>query len=247
MTARLALLAEPADSALHGLDGRFAWGEARTFVPGDPRLEEFDPTATIAIADAARVCVADVLWLAVPASETPVGRVIAPGGEGLWRRAPLPIADGVWALRDRPGAGVLVVGGEDEARAAAAAALGRRGVEVRTAARLTFEGLAAADIVVLGGPPGAPLAAGAFAVAAARRLLVAPRAEPAFGLLAGVDHLDYQHPDEIERLADAAASFPGAFAPLLAMGSLTAEAQRAEVVYRRLMVDLALEAAIAPA
>ena len=211
---RLAIVADPAGAALYGLDGTFGWGEARTVAPG-----EEDGNADVVIelaADHARIG----------------DRRIATAGEGLWRRAPLPANDGLTSLP--PGEGVLVIGSADVVR--------ERGVAVTEAERLTVEALGAAAIVVFAGSPGAPLPAAAPAVLAAGRLLIVPRADPGFGLLAGVDHLAYDSDYELAQLADAAATFPLAFETIVAMGRLAARAQLASAVYGRLALDLALSA-----
>ena len=189
---RLAIVADAERAALHGLDGSFAWGEARTLAPGD-ELTGFD--VVVALDD--------------------------------WRRGPLPTRDTVFALS--PGAGILVVGDGD----GIVKDLRERGAPVRAAARLTVAELQRAAVVVLAGP----LAAGAFAVLAAGRLLVAPRATPAFGLLAGIDHLAYDSEREAAAYADAAATFPDAFEPVAAMAALAAETQRASAVYGRLATE----------
>ena len=104
---------------------------------------------------------------------------------------------------------------------------------MRAAARLTVAELQRAAVVVLAGP----LAAGAFAVLAAGRLLIAPRVTPAFGLLAGIDHLAYDSEREAAAYADAAVTFPDAFEPVSAMAALAAETQRASAVYGRLATE----------
>jgi hypothetical protein len=93
--------------------------------------------------------------------------------------------------------------------------------------------------VALAGTAGAPLPSLALPALAAGSLLLAPRAEPAFGLAAGVDHLAYAHPDELARLALAAVRYPEAFAPVRALGRLVAEPHRASVVLARLAADQA--------
>jgi hypothetical protein len=265
---RLAIVAEPDDAALHGLDGTFAWGEARTFAPGDDTTE-FGPDATLALGDveAAR---ADARWRtravgggdaapraiaaaggavqggavrggdASPRRESSGGErgartahLIAPAGGDLWRRAVPPANDALLALRGRPGAGVLVVGGAGEA----GRMLRERGREVREAARLVLDDLAAAAIVAL------PDAVGAAAVLAAGRVLLLPPLELTFGLVPGSDHLQYRAGHELAQLADAAAAFPDAFASVVAMGSLAVRAQLASAVYGRLAPDLAAIAA----
>ena len=91
------------------------------------------------------------------------------------------------------------------------------------------------------GEPGEPMPDGALAVLAAGRVLVAPRAEPAFGLLPWSDHLPYDNEDDIAYAGDLAQTFPEAFEPIVAMGILAAEAHVASVVYGRLAVDAELE------
>ena len=93
-------------------------------------------------------------------------------------------------------------------------------------------------MVVLAGPPGEPLGALAAPALAAGRLLVAPRAEPAFGFAAGVDHLAYDDTDELARLAVAAHRHREAFAPVAVLGRVAAEAHRASAVLARLAADL---------
>ena len=212
---RLAIVAAADDAALHGLDGTFGWGEARTVAPEAPAA-------------------ADVVLELGPGGIVVrgPGHRIATAGDGLWRRAPLPANDALSALP--PGDGVLVIGPAD--------ALREHGVQVTQAERLTAAGLAAAAIVAFAGEPGAPLPAAAPAVLAAGRLLIVPRADPGFGLLAGVDHLAYDSDYELAQLADAAATFPLAFETIVAMGRLAARAQLASAVYGRLSVDLALSA-----
>ena len=188
---RLAIVADPEAAALHGLDGSFAWGEARTLAPGD-ELTGFD--VVVALDD----------W-----------------------RSPLPTRDTVFGLS--PGGGILVVGDGDRI----VKDLRDRDAPVRAAARLTLAELERAAVVVLA----APLAAGAFAVLAAGRLLITPRATPAFGLLAGIDHLAYDSEREAAAYADAAVTFPEAFEPVAAMAALAAETQRASTVYGRLATD----------
>jgi hypothetical protein len=115
-------------------------------------------------------------------------------------------------------AGILVVGDLE----AVVRDLRDRRADVRAAAELTNEALERAAVVVLADLDEA------FAVLAAGRVLVAPRTEPTFGLLAGVDHLAYDSDREAAAYADAAASFPDAFAPIVAMGRLAAALYRTD-------------------
>jgi hypothetical protein len=236
---RLAIVAPAETAALHGLDGDFEWGTAGTFASAEG-VSEFAPDTVIALgteppAGAWRT----IAWGA------PGARRVGTGGEGVWRRAPLPAADALAALRKRPGAGVLVVGGDEPARESAVVKLRARGVEVRAAARLAAEDLERAAVVALLGEPGEPLPDAAPAVLAAGRLLIAPRSQPAFGLLPWNDHLPYDNEDELACSADAAFSFPAAFEPQLALGALAAEAHLASAVYGRLAIDAELEDAAA--
>jgi hypothetical protein len=177
---------------------------------------------------------ADVVWCAAPADAVPGVRTIAPGGTGLWRRAPLPAADALFALPLATGSEVLVAGGEAGQREAALAALGAVGIEARAVALPAPADLAGAAVVAAVGEQGAPLPALALPALAAGALLLAPRADPSFGLAPGIDHLPYAHPDEMARLALAALRHPAAFAPVRALGRASAEAHRASVVLARL-------------
>jgi hypothetical protein len=181
----------------------------------------------------------DVVWRATPGDAAPGVRTIAPGGAGLWRRAPLPAADALFELPAADGEGVLVVGGAGEERDAAVPALEHAGGTARAVERPSVADLAAARVVVVVGAPGAPLPALVAPALAAARLLVAPRADPAFGFAAGVDHLAYADSEELARLAVAALRHADAFAPLAALGRIAAEAHRASVVLARLADELA--------
>ena len=182
---------------------------------------------------------AGVVWRATPGDAAAGVRTIAPGGAGLWRRAPLPAADALFGLPAARGdAGVLVAGGATDARADAVAALTAAGVEARAVAVPAPPDLVGAALVVLVGTPGEPLGALAAPVLAAGRVLVAPRAAPAFGFAAGVDHLAYHDTDELARLAVAAHRHREAFAPVAILGCVAAEAHRASTVLARLAADL---------
>ncbi len=167
-------------------------------------------------------------------------RVVGAAGP-VWRRAPLPAADTLAELRGRRGAGVVVAGGDEAARESALAKLAAREVDAWGVAALTRSDLERAAVVALLGAPGDPLPDAAPAVLAAGRILVAPRAQPGFGLLPWSDHLPYDNEDELACSADVAQSFPEAFEPIVAMGVLAAEAHRASAVYGRLAVDAELE------
>jgi hypothetical protein len=183
-----------------------------------------------------------VRWREAPAGDgAPGERLIAPGGEGLWRRAPWPAADALFAHAGSPGSGALVVGPE-EPRARLLAELEERGTPGLGAELLDAEALLAADVVVLLGAlgPREPLVASAPAVLAAGRVLVAPRADPAFGLHAGIDHLAFSDQHQAAQYVDAALRHPEAFESIRAFATQAAEAHRASRVYARLAADLEL-------
>jgi hypothetical protein len=255
MSPRLAILAEPAAGGLSGLDGRFDWGEAATLAPGDP-LPKPAPDFVVALegADALPGGEPDVRWLAAGAQEGQATRdatgrrLVAPSGDRLWSRAPLPVRDELFDLPPAAaGAAVLVVTTDELRNAPLLEKLAARGLPLRTAPRLTADGLASAGTVAF--PPsvraGGPvweredaLPAAAIAVLAARRFLIAPRAGVTFGLQPGVDHLAASTDEEVVQYADAVGTFPESFALQVALGRIAAERQRASVVYGRLVVDL---------
>ena len=242
VSRRIAIVAAPDAAALHGLDGSFEWGTARTFGPEDgPALTDWAPDTVAAIA----VPAPDGPWRTIALGDSPGDaprrRRVTTSATGAWRRAPLPAADGLADLREEKGAGVLVVGGEEADRESAEKKLRARAVPVRVAPRLTRAELASAAVVAMLGAPGEPLPPVAPAVIAAGRLLVVPRAEPAFGLLPWIDHLPYDHVDDMACSADAAQSFPEAFEAIAAMGVVAAEAHLASAVYGRLAIDAELD------
>jgi hypothetical protein len=239
---RVAIVADPDTAALHGLDGSFEWGTARTFGPEDGAvLTDWAPDTVIGIG----MPPPDGPWRSIawhePAGDASPPRRVATSSTGVWRRAPLPASNGLADLRDSRGAGVLVVGGEEAERESAEQKLRARDVPVSVAVRLTRAELASAAVVAMLGEPGEPLPSAAPAVLAAGRLLVAPRAEPAFGLLPWIDHLPYEHLDELACSADAAQSFPEAFEAITALGVVAAQAHLASAVYGRLAIDAELE------
>jgi hypothetical protein len=240
VSARLAVVAESALAALHGAEGRFTWGEARTFEPGDG-LAAWEPHTVIALgAPPPAGPWRTIAWVADDTPPDGGDRTVGAGADH-WRRAPLPAADSLAALRSRRGAGVVVAGGNEAARAAALERLAARGVDGWGAASTRVEDVERAAVVALVGTPGDPLAGAATAVLAAGRVLVAPRADPGFGLLPWSDYLPYDNEDELACAADAAQTFPEAFEVVTAMGILAAEAHLASAVYGRLAADAELE------
>jgi hypothetical protein len=93
-----------------------------------------------------------------------------------------------------------------------------RGVDAVAADHPTADG----DVVVLAAPHGAPIPDAAWEALAAGCLLVAPRAEPRYGLEPGIDHLSAGTDGEMADLAALAVRFPEAFEPVVAMGRLMA-------------------------
>lgn len=181
---------------------------------------------------------ADVVWLerAVRAS---VGaeRVIAQDGPGLWRRSPWPVRDEIFDLAEPSHRSILVVG-EGKPVAEMARWLG----DDAQVPRLTRPALEAAAAVVFARPEEDALPAAAFAVLAARRVLVLRGAAGRFGLEAGVNHLAAETPAGMAELAVAATRHWEAFAALRAFGRIAAEGHRASVVYERLAYELGAEA-----
>jgi hypothetical protein len=94
--------------------------------------------------------------------------------------------------------------------------------------------------VILAESVGGALPARAFAVLAARRLLVVPRLVTTFGLEDGLDHVEFADPDEAVTVVEAYRRAPEAFARITTWGRRKAEAHRASVVYGRLAADLRL-------
>jgi hypothetical protein len=119
---------------------------------------------------------------------------------------------------------VLVVGKQPEALLEL---LKDRGIEAAAAEAPGPDVLASATVVVLAGGQGAPLPDVACDVLAAGRLLVAPRADPTYGLQPGVDHLAGGSDHELADIAALAATFPRAVEPIVAMGRLAAQARSA--------------------
>jgi hypothetical protein len=248
---RLAIVAGGVAAELAALDGPLGGGgEARTFAPG-AGLGGYAPDAVVALGAEppgdVEVPVARWAWSENLASGAGApGRVVA-AVEGAWRRAIPPAADPLFDLRAEPGAAVLVVGGEEAHRDRIAAKLGARGAPARPLPVLGLADLRAAAVVVAVGGAGeigggetvaAPPPDYTAAVLAAGRILVIPRPAPAFGLVAGVDHLPYAIDEEAAELADAVASHPHAFEGVRAMGVLAARAHRASAVYGRLLEEL---------
>jgi hypothetical protein len=178
-------------------------------------------------------------------------RRVATAGAELWRRTPWPVNDALFAFPEPlPRDGVLVVGGDPEARHEIVSQLGHAGAPVRDRAHLTASDLAATAIVVYApmavmpgpGQPltlrAGPLPVDALAVLAAGRLLVAGRCEPAFGLRASLDHLAAGNLDEAIRHAIVGLEHWDAFAAIRAWGTLVVQRHRSSLVLPTLAADL---------
>jgi len=226
MSAGIELLADRADAELAGAPE--VGGKGALVALGD------------AAGDGARPL---VRWLDRPArpGDAREELLIAPAGEGLWRRAPWPAADGLFGLAPEPEASALLVGAERGLRDAVAERAAERGVALRQAERLDAAGLASTGCVVLAESPGGALTARAFAVLAAARLLIVPRLQTTFGLEDGLDHLEFADPDEAVTAVEAFGADPETFARVVSWGRLKADQQRASVVYARLAEDLRLQ------
>lgn len=226
MTVALELIADPADAGLAGAPS--PEGDGALVALGDAASDGRTPL---------------VRWLDRPAGpdDNHSRYVIAPAGEGLWRRAPWPAADALFELPPASAAAALLVGAEPGLRAAIAERAAERGVPLTQAGRLDAASLAGAGCVVMAESPGGALPARAFAVLAAGRLLITPRLETTFGLEDGLDHLEFATPDEAVDAVRAFGAAPETFGRVAAWGRLKAEQQRASVVYARLAEDLRLQ------
>lgn len=163
-------------------------------------------------------------------------RLVAPSGEGLWRRAPWPAADELFELGlPAPGAPALIVDVDPSRRTELGRLLEEHGVAVRLADRLRRADLEAAGTVVYPDEGGFPETLPA--AAAAGRLAVVRSLSPAFGWQDGIDCLVALDANELIVLAQAAAMRPLAFDALRRMARLTARASRASDVYARLAFD----------
>jgi len=161
-------------------------------------------------------------------------RVVAPAGEGVWRRMPWPVADDLFGLPPTQDSLAVLVIGDDGSIAA-----GLRGndLNVTTADELTFNALQAAAVVVMIGGHGA-LPAQAPAALAAGRVLVADATQTTFGLQSGIEFFQSQHAGEAIERATMACLHPDAVRPVRVMAARAARDHRASAVYPRLAEEL---------
>ena len=167
------------------------------------------------------------------------GRLVAPAGEGLWRRAPWPVRDELLTWDPPAGGEVLVAGDAAEFTAAVVAGLSAAGAAVTHADRLTADALRAASVVVLAAKHDA-LPEHAMCVLAARRVLVTGPVAIAFGLQSGIEFLHADTSDEAVERVQMALRHPDALSSLRTQGRLAARNHAASAVAARLAVDLTL-------
>jgi hypothetical protein len=228
MAARIAVPAEPDAAWLCGLPER----------PAEPDL-------TVVLGHVAEGPSAPwVLWRegGSPDSawERPPERILGQGDEPLWRRAPWPAADRLFEL-ELPRTPLVAVAVEDERRRAGLVERLDGGADTVACERLTAEALRQASVVIMAADPPSLFPARAFAVLAARRVLVIDRMPAAFGLLPGRDHVQVGGDDDASQAALSVVRHPESFHWMRTLGALAAERQRASRVYPRLAADLALE------
>jgi hypothetical protein len=230
MSARLSVIATAADASLAGMpDGA---GAAPAVALGSAAAEH--PPALRWLERAPRAGAAP----APGGAATP--RLMAPAGEGLWRVAPWPAADALFELPAPAGGRAIVAGADESVRGLIVERAAARGVAIHEVHELDARLLADSACVILAEPDGV-LPARSFAVLAARRLLIVPRPPASFGLEDGLDHLEFDDPEEAVTLVEAYRRSPEAFARVTAWGRAKVSAQRASVVYGRLAADLRLQ------
>jgi hypothetical protein len=115
------------------------------------------------------------------------------------------------------------------------------GVELDVAERLSVSVLERASSVALLSDTEAVMSPWAFCALAARRLLLAPAHEIGFGLRHGIDHLQFNDPDELASLLRIAQVGHHLFEPLRARGLRAAERRRTATALGTLVSDLEIE------
>jgi hypothetical protein len=220
---RVALLGEPSDLELAGVEGRFAWGDVTRGQADDAlaiELVRTDPRSDGAIE-----------WRAGSAS-------LRRDGEPVWRRLPWPAGTRPFDLRP-PANGTALIVGPAELADPIAERLDDRGVAVSRRERLVLEALSSATVVCLPAEDGAPPPPETMAVLAAGRLLVTGRCEPGFGLQSGIECFMESTADRAAQRAEAAMRWPAAFDVMRGLGRVAAAHHRADVLLHRLAVDAA--------
>ena len=233
MSVRLQVVASAPDAELAGLAGEQPWGRAETAAAAA------GADVVVALGDAA---LPDGDGAAIEWSESSLARLRGRDGDAPWRRLPWPAAEAAFELPPNPSGGVLVSG---PGAAEVVGALERRGRLAALAERPGLDDLRAAAAVVLWDEAGSPLPARAPAVLAARRVLIAPSGEPAFGLQSGIHYLAADSVEQAAEYADVAVTYPKAFASLRAWARVAALPYRASALYARLVTDLVSDGSLA--
>jgi hypothetical protein len=172
---------------------------------------------------------------------SPPARLLAQDGEGLWRRAPWPVADAIFDL-ELPADPAVAVAVEDEKRRTRLVdRLTSDGAKTFECERLTPSVLRQSSVVIAASASASLFPARAFAAAAARRVLVLDELPVSFGLLPGRDHVQARDDDEVCQAAMSVVRHPRAFHWMRSLGTIAAERQRSSLVYARLVTDLRLE------
>jgi hypothetical protein len=193
---------------------------------------------TVAFGDVAAPVGAEPLVRFASQAAAPGELLVAPGGDGLWRRAPWPAADALFAAPAPPdGAAVLVVHPDEPRRRDMAAKLAAHDLRPTVSDRPRVAELLSAAVVIFLDDGGFP--ALAPSACAAARTVVLQHPAPLFGLQDGVDCF-VADDDRAVLLAQAAARAPDAFAAIGAMARIAASVHRASEVYERLGIDLSL-------
>ena len=193
---------------------------------------------TVAFGDVAAPVGAEPVVRFASQAAAPGDLLVALHGEGLWRRAPWPAADTLFAAPAPPdGAAVLVVHPDEERRRDMGGKLTAHDLSATLTDRPLVDELLSAAVVLF-------LDDGAFpsqapSACAAARMVVVQRPAPLFGFQDGVDCF-VADDDRAVLLAQAAARAPQAFAAVGAMARVTASVHRASAVYDRLALDLSV-------
>ena len=173
------------------------------------------------------------------APEPPPDRVLSPAGHSVWRHAPWPVNDALFELPPPAEPAIAVAVENPDRREELVRGIGDR-APVVACERLTEDVLRRATVVIMAAGTGC-FPARAFAVLAARRVLVLDDHVVAFGLLAGRDHVQAATDGEVVLAAASVSRHPASFTWMRELGVLAAERHRASRVYARLATDLELD------